>query len=150
MYIFTKVYDLGIFSSFCMKMYIFSMFCIILLISAKMYIFGNIYENIQKRMKMYSTMQKYMKMHKTMKMYKTVQNVWTSTKFMKVYKNIQNKYLEENLPNNIKCTLRWKFVQYLHEMHIINYCRSMSFRADYNHCMVYFDQSCRIRTNSGK
>ena len=35
-------------------------------------------------------------------------------------------------------------------MHIINYCRSMSFRADYNHHMVYFAQSCRIRTNSSK
>ena len=51
MYIFTKVYDLGIFSSFCMKMYIFSMFCIILLICTKMDIFGNIYENIQKHTK---------------------------------------------------------------------------------------------------
>ena len=45
--ILTKMYDLGIFSWFCTKMYIFSMFCIILLICTKMDIFGNIYENIQ-------------------------------------------------------------------------------------------------------
>ena len=48
---------------------------------------------------------------------------------------------------NIKCTLRCKFIQYLH---IINYCRSISSRTDYNHRMVYFAQSCRIRTNSSK